>query len=736
MSPEFSRVVLARDGALLRAYLSADHKWRFRTDPAVLPPHVREGLLCLEDKYFRFHPGINPVAVIRALAQNKAAGHTVSGASTLSMQVARLLDPAPRRWSSKLREAGRALRLEAQLSKSEILNLYLTYAPFGGNLEGIEAGAERYFGKQARELSAADAAFLFLLPQAPRRWDERAAINLKKLRDRHLSRFHDCGVISAEEFKAALNEKIPAWRGAFEIHAGHAADWALRSAKGDRIVTTIDFNMQKSLEDLATSHEAELRSNGILNGAILATENSSGEIRAAVGNFDIRRENDAQQYNSFLVPRSTGSLLKTFLYARLLESGDVLPESLLEDVPIELNGYRPQNYTHEFQGLAEARMALAHSLNVPWIKALKDFGVDPFYSFLKSSGLQTPQRAGDVGVSMVVGGLQANLKDMVMLYRAVAADGQMRPLTFLDGESAKQKSWSWLNPGVAHLVREALKIRGRPDFAIDPRYLTHTSVRWKTGTSQGNRDAWAIGLDPAFTVGVWLGNLDADAAPALVGPEVAAPLMFDAFSRLRRQSAGMADEWHASGTDMVEVCAFSGLPAGPSCPHRKMVLGIKGLAMRSRCPYHQDVLIDRKSGFRITRECERAGMIAESRQVLDLSPDVAAWTRAHLPGLELAPRFHPECTERPLAKGGLQILSPQPTSYVIHKAEGGKLLNVPLRLKTSQAAGHWRCFLNGRTLATEEGGAESLLKVAPGDHSVLCSDEQGRSDQVDFSVEL
>jgi penicillin-binding protein 1C len=733
--PEYSRVVLARDGALLRAYLSPDHKWRFRTEVSGLPAHIRDGLLCLEDRHFRYHPGIDPLAVARALMQNEKAGRTVSGASTLTMQVARLLDPAPRNWSSKLREAFRALRLEARLSKDEILNLYLSYAPFGGNVEGLEAGAQRYFAKPARRLSSAEAAFLFLLPQSPRRWSARDTLNLKALRDRELKRFLDCGVIGPDEFARAQTEKIPAWRGAFEIHAGHAADLALRSASGDRIVTTIDLQMQKSLEELVSAQEAGLRADGILNAGLVAVENESGEIRAAIGNFDIHREGDAQQFNSFLVPRSTGSLLKPFLYARLLESGDLLPESLMEDVPLDLNGYRPENYTREYQGLVEARMALAHSLNVPWIKALKDYGVDAFMSYLLSSGLRTPQSRQDVGVSMIVGGLQANLKDLVMLYRSVADDGNMRPLSLIAGESAKHKTWTWMNPGAAHLVREALKIRGRPDFGIDPRYLSHTSARWKTGTSQGNRDAWAIGFDPAFTIGVWLGNLDESAAPALVGPEVAAPLMFDAFSRLRRQAPHMSDEWHATGTDMVEVCAFSGLPAGPSCPHTKMVLGIKGLAMRARCPYHQDILVDTNSGMRITRECERPGMKAQVRSVLDLGPDAAEWARRHLPGVELAPRFHPDCTDRPVAGGGLQILSPEATNYVIHKDEGGKFLNIPLRLKTAQASAHWHCYLNGRAMP-ESGRDEAVLKIPPGDHSILCSDEQGRSDQIDFSVEL
>lgn len=735
MRPTYSRVVLARDGSLLRAYLSSDHKWRFRTAVDQLPAHVTAGLICLEDQRFKLHPGVDPLAVARAFMQNLSAGRTVSGASTLTMQVSRMLAPAPRNWWNKLRESWRALRIEARLSKQEILALYLTYAPFGGNLEGLEGAAQRFFGRPAAKLSVAETAFLFLLPQSPRRWSERESVNLTNLRNLRLKKFRDCGVIGEEELRRALAEKIPEWKGNFEIHAPHVADMALARSTADRVVTTIDIQMQKSVEALFAEQERELRAAGILNGGLLAADNSNGEILAAVGNFDFRRQGDAQQFNSLLVPRSTGSLLKTFLFARLLESGDLLPESLLEDVPTEIAGYRPENYNKEYTGLVEARMALAHSLNIPWIRALRDYGVDAFMSYLLSAGLKTPQRPADVGVSMVVGGLQADLHDMVMLYRSIAEDGQMRPLSLIAGESAKHKAWGWMNPGAAHLVREALKIRGRPDFGIDPRHLNHPALRWKTGTSQGNKDAWALGFDPAFTVGVWLGNLDQTAVPALVGPEVAAPLMFDAFARLRKQAPQMEREWHPRGTEIVDVCAFSGLPASPSCPHTKQVLGIKGLALRARCTYHQDILVDEKSGFRITRECEKPGMNAKVRSAIDLGPDVADWARKNLPSLELAPRFHPDCADRPVAEGGLRILSPQPLSYVIHKDEGGRFLNIPLRLKTVQASASWRCFLNGREMNGIK-TSEPLLKVPPGEHSLLCADEQGRSDQVDFSVEL
>jgi len=735
--PLFSETVLSQDDALLKSYLSADGYWRFKADVASLPKHVVDGLICLEDRRFYSHPGVDPLAVLRAGRQNYTAGHVVSGASTLTMQVARLLRPAPRGLLAKAREAVRALHLEAHLSKSEILDLYLSYAPFGGNVEGIEAAARRFFKKSAGSLSSAETAFLFLLPQAPRRWSERDKVDLLALRERNLRRFQACGLISAADREQAAADEIPPWLGQYQILAPHFSDWIrAQNAGRSKVVTTIDANLQHTLEALLKESEARLRSLGILNAGMVVVDNASGEIRAALGNFDPLRNGDAQSFASFLVPRSTGSLMKPFLYGKLLESGELLPESLMEDVPLEIDGRRPQNYNGEFTGLVEARMALAHSLNVPWLRALRDHGVDAFMSFILSSGIKTPQRPGDVGVSMVVGGLEANLLDLTMLYRAVADGGQLLPLSKIRGEARAQQRFQWLHPGAAHLVREALKIRGRPDFAIDPRYLTHSNIRWKTGTSQGNRDAWAVGFDPDFTVGVWLGNLDQNPSPALVGPEVAAPLMFDAFSRLRRRSPNVVGGWFAEKIESVEVCAFSGLPPSPSCPRHKKSEGLAGLAPRVRCPYHQDILVDQESGMRITRECESHGMVPVVRAALDLSPETAEWARNNFPGIELAPAFHPRCTRRPVGQGELKIVSPTETNYILHKAEApGGRLTIPLKLR-SAGGSDWRCFLDGRALAPPERNQAPILRLLPGAHSVLCSDEQGRSDQVTFAVEL
>ncbi len=820
-SPDHSPQVLANNGAILRAYLSRDEKWRFAVDVDGLPQHVSSGLLCLEDKRFYHHPGVDFFALSRAFGQNVSAKKIVSGGSTITMQVARLLVPRKRTYVAKLSEILRSIILETQLTKREILELYLTYAPFGANIEGLETAAQLYFSKPARLLSPAEAAFLFLLPQSPNRWEKKPLATLLELRNRSVRRFFDCGLISETELNSSLLVPLPQWRGKFRTRAAHFADGvrgvgrnvamigAIKKSTPDTlkttmqtsrepkrksqinamniqtiaspIKTTIDVTLQKLVEELVASREARLRQLGILNVGLLVVDNATGEIRAAVGNFDQARDGDAQSITSYLVPRSPGSLLKPFLYGFLIEAGEILPETLLEDVPFEVAGYAPKNYDGEFRGLVEARMALANSLNIPWVKKLEDIGTDPFVTFLMQSGLRSPQKRTDLGLSLVIGGLEINLFDLVMLYRSLADDGRMRPLVEQMSLAKMNQSagWRWMHPGAAHFVREALKVRGRPDFAIDPQFLSHPSIRWKTGTSQGNHDAWAIGFDPNLTVGVWLGNLDRRPSPSLVGPEIAAPLLFDVIDRIRQTNRNQLSQidWNPQRLEHVEVCAFSGFLAGPSCRHRKTVFGIRGLTLRHRCPFHHDILVDTKSGLRITRDCANEKMRVETKSALEFPADVASWLHQGFAGSELAPSFHPSCRERPVARGngGLRIITPEDTTYVLHsglaptdrrgrwvsgqgavnlgvKTESSSVtsevvarlrknarqpaLLLPLRLKTVGSPEDFHCYLDGNLLGLH--GADGItpsLTVAVGDHVLLCADDQGRSDRVRFSVE-
>jgi penicillin-binding protein 1C len=474
------------------------------------------------------------------------------------MQVARLLEPKKRTLSSKIIEALRALQLEAQLSKSEILDLYLTYAPFGANIEGLEAASYRYFKKPSKFLAPGELAFLLLLPQSPHRWDRKSVSSLETKRAQVLDRLLACDVISAEDRDQALTSPIPEWRSSFESHAEHLSDLVPAKQPSNtsfNIQTTLDYQIQSSIEDLIHHSEASLRAKGILNVSVLVLDNPSGELRAAIGNFDFYRSSDNQKMTGFNTFRSTGSLLKPFIFARLIEAGQMLPATLLEDVPIDVEGYEPKNYDGQFSGLVEAQLALSNSLNVPWVKQLRDHGIDGFLTFLLNSGMRSSLTRDKLGLSIAIGGLETTQWDLLMLYRALARDGKIKPIRWLRNEPSRDE-WQWLHPGAVELTRDALAIRGRPDFAIDPSYLKQSDIRWKTGTSQGNRDAWAIGFTARYTIAVWLGNLDYAPAPALVGPEVSAPILFDAFSRIRNIDKEPLHQWNHRHTEQVEVCIF------------------------------------------------------------------------------------------------------------------------------------------------------------------------------------
>ena len=745
--PKLSRTVVFEDGTLLRAYLTDDQKWRLPVVLSSLPAHLTEGLICLEDRRFRYHPGIDPIAAARAFRQNANAGRTVSGASTITMQVARLMDPKPRTWGAKLEEALRAIHLDAKLSKDELLGLYLTYAPFGANVEGIEAAAQRYFRKPASLLSPGEAAFLFLLPQAPQRWDKRPEEALIAMRGRVLDRWRDCGLLSEGDAKAASAERLPAYRAAFDEHSEHFADFVVKqpTIPGSLVKTTLSRDVQGAIESYVESIRERYREKGIRNVGIVVVDNETSSIKALVGNFKYHDALEEQKIASFSAFRSTGSLLKPVLYAKLIELGEMLPETLLEDVPLDIEGYDPKNYDGTFSGLVEAEQALAHSFNVPFVRGLQSMGLENFLASLFESGLKTNLPKEKLGLSAIIGGLQANLLDLTQMYTAFARNGRLRALNFLAGETAAKEDWQWLHPGAVALTNRALKIRGRPDFSIDPSYLRDESrVHWKTGTSQGRRDAWCIGFDERFTVGVWVGNLDNAASPAIVGSEAAAPIMFDVFSRVRSglgvapSVTDLASVSDARELAPVDVCAFSGLPIGDGCPSKKTVLGIKGMVPHRRCPYHHEVLVDARSGYRINQECKSEKMEPALRSVLSLPSTVNLWASKSFPNLQLSPPYHPSCVERSVEKGRIKILSPgQGSHYVLHSGTNGSSLTLPLKVRTPDLGqAEAQCFLNGEPLKSSSHEFDRVISVGAGAHHVLCVDKLGRADNVKFWVEI
>ena len=532
---ETSHVVLDHDGKLLRAYATSEGRWRLPASEKDVDPRFLKLLFAYEDKRFRAHHGVDVAALARAAVQFAASGHIVSGGSTLTMQVARLLEPREHRsLGAKLRQITRALELEHALSKDQILALYLTLAPYGGNLEGIRAASLAYFGKEPRKLSLPEAALLVALPQSPElRRPDRFPDIARAARDRVLDRAAAAGVVPRDEIVRAKSANVPRERKPLPVLAPHAADQVV-AAEPDRRIhrLTIDAGLQKTLQELALERARALGPQ--ISVAIIAVDNESGEVRARVGSADYFDERRAGQVDMTQALRSPGSTLKPFIYGMGFEDGLLHPETLVDDRPARYGSYTPENFDLTFQGTVTVRRALQMSLNVPAIAVLGKVGVNRLSARLTQTGAALVLPKGEApGLAMGLGGVGVKLSDLVMLYTGLARMGSAVPLIEREGEVA-QNPRRLLDTVAAWYVGNILIGAPPPDNAPPGR------IAFKTGTSYGYRDAWAVGFDGRMTVGVWVGRPDGAPVPGLVGRAAAAPILFDAFARSGNVPAPLA----------------------------------------------------------------------------------------------------------------------------------------------------------------------------------------------------
>jgi penicillin-binding protein 1C len=522
-----SVVVLDRDGRLLRAFTTAAGRWRLPVDVADVDPRLLQMLVAYEDHRYFVHSGIDWAAVARALGQIVERRRIVSGASTLTMQVARLLEPRQERsLMAKARQMLRAKQLEAQLSKQDILRLYLALAPYGGNLEGIRAGSLAYFGREPKRLTLAEAALLVAVPQAPEeRRPDRFLAAAKAARDRVLDRAAAAGIITAAEARLAKREPPPRERQPFPALAAHVSEAVARANPARRVFhLAIDARLQADLERLAA--EAAVRTGPHLSAAIVAIDNRSGEVRAHVGSANYFDEERAGALDMAGVPRSPGSALKPFIYAMAFETGIAHPETILEDRPTRYGVYVPENFDRSFEGTVTARRALQASLNVPAVALLNAIGPLRFLVRLRQAGAQIAMpNDAPPGLAIALGGLGISLVDVARLYCGFARRGLVpRLIEDRDARDARGET-TLTEPVAAWYVADILR-------GVQPPTNARAGIlSFKTGTSYGYRDAWAIGFDKRTTIAVWIGRPDNAAVPGLVAHDVAAPVLFDAFAR-------------------------------------------------------------------------------------------------------------------------------------------------------------------------------------------------------------
>lgn len=731
----WSSTVEYRDGRLAHVFLSPDDKWRLQVDLDRLDPKLVDGLVALEDKRFWSHDGVDALAIGRAAWTDLAHARVVSGGSTLSMQLARLLEPRARTVPSKLLDMFRALQLDLRLSKREILAAYLARTPYGGNVEGVESAAWSYFGHAAAHLTPLEVATLLAVPQGPARYAPSAA-NLPRLRARRdaiLAKLIEAGVVSGVDARSALadaaNTAPPDHLRAMPRDAMHAAYQLRQRYPEERVIrSTLDPGIQQLVEKQVALHAAELRKKGIYNTAVVVVDHRTRDVVALIGNLDFTDRPHGGQIAMFDKPRSPGSTLKPFLYAVAIDRGVALPEYLVPDVPTQYGTYRPKNFDGDWSGLVTLKDSLSHSLNLPFIELVNELGVQSFVGDLGKMdvGAATSQKMTDqYGLSLIVGGIELTPLELAGMYATLAEDGDYRPLRLVATDRVP-KALSIFGPGAAYLTREALAIRDRPDF---PRRRTVNgmppAIHWKTGTSFGFRDAWAAGSGPGYTAVVWTGNVDNKPSAELVGSEAAGPLLFDVLEGVADRARAPAIAAPPADLVEIEVCAYSGHIPTAACEHRVKVRAPVHSVPTVPCPYHQLFDVDPQTHEAVTPACRVPDKDYAKQSYVVLPSAVEAWFVERNRAIPEAPVMASGCAIGTADTPPPVIKSPVEGQVVtLIRGVPAEQQQVPLAASTRNATVRW--FVDGALIATAPGSERRFWTPTIGKHDIVVSDDAGR----------
>lgn len=740
-------VVAARDGTPLRAFADAQGVWRYPATPASVSPLYLEALLGYEDRWFHHHPGVNPVALARAAWQWLHSGGIVSGGSTLSMQVARILDGhETRSIGGKLRQMARALQLEARLSKRQILQVYLERAPFGGTIEGVEAASWAYLGKPASRLSHAEAALLAVLPQAPSRLrPDRHPDAARVARDKVLARMQALGIWTEAQVDDARVEPVVARSLRVPMHAALLAR-RLRQAQpqAPRIATTLDADLQRALEDRVTAYFAALPPR--TSAALLVVDNATMQARAYVGSVAFGDRERLGHVDMVRAWRSPGSTLKPFLYGMALDDGLIHSESLLVDAPQDFGGYHPGNFGEAFNGPVSAATALRLSLNVPAVDLLDRVGPARFAARLDHAGLALRfPRGARPNLALILGGAGARLEDVVGAFAAFQRDGMAAQVRYRPEQPLTERRL--LSPGAAWIVRQILQANPRPGHTAAFDTGDRPPVAWKTGTSYGFRDAWAVGGTRRYTVGVWVGRPDGTPLPGQYGAITALPLMFEVLDSLPRMPGDADPPPRPASVDQTDICwplgrAAADTPAAlcqrrmqawrldaatpPTFPERDARLWSAG---------RQSFRVDASSRLRLSADCSRPHRVREA-EIARWPALLSPWLTADERRASTLPPLSPDCVAdgreavRPLRIAGIverSILAPPP----------GSAPALRLRVHALGASGRVQWLLDGRWIAQTEGAQgfeHDYAAAGPGAHVLTALADSGAWARVHFGV--
>ena len=726
----FSRKVIDRNGTLLWMSLSSDEKYRIYQPLSGIAPEVTRATLLQEDRFYGLHPGINPVAIVRSIYQLISGARIHSGASTISMQVARLrFHLKTRTLSGKLRQMIIALQLERHYSKARIMEAYLNLAPYGGNIEGIEAASEIYFGKSAGKLTLPEAAALCVIPQNPVRRGLRPGVEnaaLTQAQDRLLMKLG--ATREAQGFRARRETQRP-------FLAPHFTRQVLRTnVTGGDMVTTLDIDLQRLVEGRIHTYIDSKRTLGVTNAAAMLVDTDGMQVLAQVGSADFADASIDGQVDGTASLRSPGSALKPFIYALALEQGLIHPLSILHDAPRSFGGYNPENFDREFVGPIRATDALARSRNIPAVTLASQLSHPTLYEFLRKAGIDLPHDEKYYGLALPLGGAEVTMQDLVKLYGALANDGMLEPLQYQlrDAASTKQRL---LIPEATFLTLEMLRT-ARPEIADTDQ---PEPIFWKTGTSNGFRDAWAVAVFDHYILAVWIGNADGRANPAFVGRTCAAPLLFQVIDSLRSAGyvhLGPHNPPPGANLKRVEFCAVSGGLATHLCKHRVEGWFIPGISPIVSCDVHREVFVDAATGMRLPTPDENH---AVRREVYEFWPAdlLRLFREAGLPRRR-PPPFLPGSRSDVLAyqEGNPpHIVSPRPGAVYELRAGNPTREQVTLQAQTEMDVEQVYWFADKQFIGRAAPRQSLAWTPGPGTYWLTAVDDAGRAGSEKVEVE-
>ena len=730
----YSKVIYDRDGEILRVFLSKDRQWCFAPESNLdIPRKLEKCVITYEDKNFYHHFGVDPIAVIRAIAENIEAKKVISGASTLTMQVCRLANPKSRTLINKIIETFQAVKLEFVYSKEEILKKYFTHAPYGSNIIGLKAACLKYFNKEPQELTWNEAASLAILPNNPSLVAENNIKKIAKKKNKLLKQLYANRIIDEEIYKLSKLEQIDLRFESFPFVAPHFTRKAARLKNEHYVKTTLDKQIQKKVKNIADSKYEELNKMGIKNYSVIVVNTESGEIISYLGSQNFKDMDNHGQVDGNLAPRSPGSTLKPFLYALAIETGLIIPQTKLFDIPRYYGAFTPRNANGKYSGLVNAKDALVRSLNVPTVNLLQKVSIEDFYLFLESAGITTLfRRPSGYGLGLVLGNCEVKPIELAGLYAGLGNYGKFKKVSYI--LDSKKKTQKILNKGACYLTLNMLKEVKRPGTdRFWNLFENESSLAWKTGTSYGNKDAWAVGVNQEWTIVVWTGNFDSETNPALKGYTAAAPLLFDIFNYLAKKKKA---KWFDPPLDClrkVEICSETGYIAKEICPRKEEAFIPKNDKLLAVCPFHKKIYVDEKEKHQVCSRCWDSESY-KSKIRLVYPPTVQKILKNSHKSYQNTLSHNPSC-EFQGSKDPLKIIYPSQNAKIYLPKDYGAqqqklIIKVAHEIRNSRI--FW--YVNHKYLGFTKDNHDRAVYLKKGKYKLMLIDENGFTESINFEL--